>query len=231
MELLPFYAQLEATVDALRPRLLILDTAADMFAGDFMSTPHVRQFLKVALGGLCVRHGCAVLLLAHPSQSGQNSGDGGGFSTAWSNSVRSRLYLRRPSGDGEATQDRRILEVRKANYATDGVKIPLLYGAGAFALDPDPLEEGSAAKRSARGATKLTLAVHAFLTDKGRGGATVPFGEIFDHLRARGAFGDSNADASRKSLQRALKQLRDEEVVEACSVPRGSYRLLGGSPL
>jgi RecA-family ATPase len=70
---------------------------------------------------MCLRHETAVLLLAHPSASAMASGDGGGFSTAWNNSVRSRLYLRRPkSEDAEAIADRRVLEVRKANYGPSG---------------------------------------------------------------------------------------------------------------
>ncbi len=128
-----FYWQVDATFASLQPRLGIFDTAADLFAGDFMSTPHVRQFIKVALGGLCQRHGSAILLLAHPSASAMVSGDGGGFSTAWNNSVRSRLYLRRPkSDDTEAVADRRVLEVRKANYGPSGSTVPLLYSQGRF---------------------------------------------------------------------------------------------------
>jgi RecA-family ATPase len=130
------YWQVDATFASLKPRLGIFDTAADLFAGDFMSTPHVRQFIKVALGGLCQRHDSAILLLAHPSASAMASGDGGGFSTAWNNSVRSRLYLRRPkSEDTDAITDRRVLEVRKANYGPSGGLVPLLYGHGRFVLD------------------------------------------------------------------------------------------------
>jgi RecA-family ATPase len=110
-----FYWRVDATLALLKPRLGIFDTAADLLAGDFMSTPHVRQFIKVALGGYCHRHGMAIVLLAHPSASAMASGDGGGFSTAWNNSVRSRLYLRRPkSDDAEEIADRRVLEIRKA---------------------------------------------------------------------------------------------------------------------
>src|SRR6185312_10161982 len=146
----------EATVAALKPRLTILDTAADLFGGDFISTPQVRQFLKVALGGLCVRHGTAVLLLAHPSAAGMSSGKGDGFSTAWHNSVRSRLYLRRPnSEDKDAAKDRRVLELMKANLGPDGDMIPLRFDRGYLAPDLEPLEEGGKPIRGPKTNTRL----------------------------------------------------------------------------
>jgi RecA-family ATPase len=227
----PFYRQLDATVGLLKPRLTIIDTAADVFGGDFMSTPQVRQFLKVALGGLCVRHGTAVLLLAHPSASGMQSGDGGGFSTAWNNSVRSRLFLRRPkSEDKEAAQDRRVLEVRKSNYAVDGTSIALMYQHGCFVPDPEPLEEGVKPVRPPRTDTRLAFAALEQIRRLApAGGPVVRFGTILDALQAAGSLPRSatatEADKVRKTLQRALNQIADDGHIEKPNVPRGSYRL------
>jgi hypothetical protein len=47
----------------------------------------------VQLRGLALETSSTALLLAHPSLSGMASGSGTSGSTAWSNSVRSRLYL------------------------------------------------------------------------------------------------------------------------------------------
>ena len=55
-----------------------------------------RAFIGM-LRGLALRRNCAVLVLAHPSLTGLSSGSGTSGITAWSNSVRSRLYLERPS--------------------------------------------------------------------------------------------------------------------------------------
>ena len=55
-------------------------------------------------------------------------------STAWSNSVRSRLYLHRPDGvsiDGD-DDDARILEVMKANYGPIGQRFELRWCDGRF---------------------------------------------------------------------------------------------------
>lgn len=224
------YYRLDATVASIKPRLTIIDTAADVFAGDFMSTPHVRQFIKVCLGGLCKRHETAVLLLAHPSAAGIASGDGGGFSTAWNNSVRSRLYLRRPkSGDPEAIADRRVLEIRKSNYGPTGATIPLIYERNRFSLDPEPIEENpGTVKRAARTDTRLAMAVMTFFREKAANGQVVNFGAIFGPLQSAGDIQRGSYETVRKPLQRCLKELVAERLLLTSNTPRG-YRLAQGA--
>jgi RecA-family ATPase len=108
---------LEALVEEINPRLVIIDTSADAYAGDENKRYEVRQFIGL-LRGLAIRCDLAVLLLSHPSQTGLSSGSGTSGSTAWSNSVRSRLYLdKSKASDGEEINaDIRILSVKKANY-------------------------------------------------------------------------------------------------------------------
>jgi hypothetical protein len=224
-----FYWQVDATFASLKPRLGIFDTAADLFAGDFMSTPHVRQFIKVALGGLAQRHGSAILLLAHPSASAMASGDGGGFSTAWNNSVRSRLYLRRPkSDDAEAIADKRVLEVRKANYGPSGGMVPLLYSQGRFILDPEPVSEGAKPVKVVHCDTRLSMDVMDFFKSTAPAGQIVSFRPIFDAVakNATAAFvgGEINFEAHRKVLQRTLKSLVQASLLVSSNIPRG-YRL------
>lgn len=228
--LTPFYWQLDATVANIRPRLTIIDTAADIFAGDFNSTPHVRQFIKVALGGLCARHETAVLLLAHPSASAIASGDGGGFSTAWNNSVRSRLYLRRPkSDDTDAIADRRVLEIKKANYGPTGATIPLRYERGRFVLDAEPLDECAKPVRVSKADTRLTVGIMAYFKEKAASGQVVAFGAIFEALQATGLIGPGKPETVRKSLQRSLKDLVANGLLRLSNVPRG-YRIAEESP-
>jgi RecA-family ATPase len=115
-------------------RLAVIDTAADTFGGDELRRSEVRQFIASCLGRLAREMDGAVLLLAHPSLSGLKSGDGTGASTAWSNTVRSRLYLERPAAeDGEKPDDgARILTTKKANYAATGSEIRLRWQRGVF---------------------------------------------------------------------------------------------------
>jgi RecA-family ATPase len=213
-------------VAKIRPRLTIIDTAADVFAGDFMSTPHVRQFIKFALGGLCKRHDTAVLLLAHPSAAAMANGDGAGFSVAWNNSVRSRLYLRRPkTDDAEAAADRRVLEIKKSNYGPTGAIIPLAYEAGRFTLDSEPIDEAARPIRAAKSDTRLSMAVMGYFSAKAASGQVVSFGPIFEALQSAGDIPKGHYDTVRKPLQRTLKDLVGAGLLGQTDVPRG-YRML-----
>lgn len=121
-----------------RPRLVVFDTLADLFGGDENIRAQARQFVGM-LRGLAIRHNTTALLLAHPSLSGISSGSGLSGSTAWSNSVRSRLYLERviDKADGEAIEpdpDLRALRTVKNNYGRTGGEIRLRWADGVFRL-------------------------------------------------------------------------------------------------
>ena len=127
---------LVAIVERVRPRLVILDTRADVFAGNENARAEARQFVGL-LRGLAIEHDLAVLLLAHPSLVGLSSGSGTSGSTAWSNSVRARLYLETIKGDDGRELDaaRRVLRVKKANYAPSGTELLLRWSEGCFILE------------------------------------------------------------------------------------------------
>jgi hypothetical protein len=127
----PFFHQMEASVAAVGPQLLILDNQADVFTGNENNRSLAKHFIGL-LRGLCLRHECSVLLLGHPSLSGMASGSGMSGSTAWSNSVRSRLYLHAPDANDSDDKNVRILEVMKANYGPTGQRIELKWLAGRF---------------------------------------------------------------------------------------------------
>jgi RecA-family ATPase len=127
---------LVAKVEQVKPRLVVIDTLADIFAGNENARAEARQFIG-QLRGLAIRHNCAVLLLNHPSLSGMASGAGTSGSTAWSNSARSRIYFERAKGDDgiEVDPDLRVLKVMKANYGPVGMELRLRWAKGAFRLD------------------------------------------------------------------------------------------------
>ena len=104
----PLYQEIDARMRDEAPALVVLDTLADLFPGNENDRAQARQFVGM-LRGLAIRHECAVVMLAHPSLSGLNSGTGTSGSTGWNNSVRSRLYLERVKDDGyEADPDARV---------------------------------------------------------------------------------------------------------------------------
>jgi len=131
----PLFKAIRAEVQERRPNLLILDTLADLFGGDEIKRPHARQFISL-LRGLAIEFRLTIVLLSHPSQSGMTSGAGTSGSTAWSNSVRSRLYLERPKASGAdgSNDDVRILTTKKANYGRAGDERVLRWRDGVFVL-------------------------------------------------------------------------------------------------
>lgn len=123
----PQFARLEARIATLRPKLVILDTRADMFGGNEIDRVQVRTFIR-RLRDLCLSYDMAILLLSHPSRTGLTTGDGQSGSTAWGNSVRSRLYLKRHADD----PDLRVLTSEKSNYGPTATEITLRWENGVF---------------------------------------------------------------------------------------------------
>jgi RecA-family ATPase len=129
----PMYRALDAYLTEWQPDLTILDVLADMFSGDENSRPQSRQFIGL-LKRLGRNHECALLLLAHPSLTGLNTGTGTSGSTGWNNAVRSRLYFQtaKASDGSEPNPNLRTLQGMKSNYAARGGKIDLEWKNGLF---------------------------------------------------------------------------------------------------
>ena len=122
----------EAACD-IRPKLIVLDNAADIYGGNENDRAQVRQFIGI-LRGMAIAAGAGVLLTSHPSLTGINTGTGLSGSTAWNASVRSRLYFKRAvtDKDEEPDPDLRVLEVMKSNYGPVGETINLRWKNGLF---------------------------------------------------------------------------------------------------
>ena len=89
------FDQLLEQASDLKPKHIGIDTAADVFAGNEIDRAQVRQFINL-LRRLAIVSNGSVLLLTHPSLTGINTGTGLSGSTAWHNSVRSRMYMTAP---------------------------------------------------------------------------------------------------------------------------------------
>jgi RecA-family ATPase len=161
---------LDAAMAEYSPRLVILDTLADLFAGNENDRTQARQFIGL-LRGLAIRHECAVVLLSHPSLTGLNSGSGTSGSTGWSNSVRSRLYVERMTyRDGltviEDDPDKRVLRAMKSNYAARGAEIVVRWQDGVFVAEAAP--EGLDRKATEAKAERVFLRLLDEFTKEGR---------------------------------------------------------------
>jgi RecA-family ATPase len=152
------FASVEAIVAERMADLLVIDALADAFAGREIERQQARQFINL-VRGLCRRCGVTALLLAHPSEAGLSSGSGKSGSTAWSNSVRSRLYFERRDEDDGGCEDRdaRMLTRKKANYAPQDEQIAVRYADGVFIVDRDRQPLDKAARESLADAKFMAL--------------------------------------------------------------------------
>lgn len=188
------------------PRLVVLDTAADLFGGDEIKRGQVRQFIGM-LRQLAIGLDCAVVLLAHPSVAGMQSGTGSSGSTAWNNSVRSRLYLTRP--DDKEDPDLRILKTMKSNYGTAGGEIRLRWKDGAFVLD-----DGKRAAGSMLVAAKAERVFRDLLSLFNRTGQNVSDVTGTSYAPAKMAKHPDADGVSKKSLAEAMQRLLDRGEVK-----------------
>lgn len=169
-EITPFFAQLVQCAKDFGAQLVVVDTAADTFGGNENARPQVRQYLGAGLTRLAREINGCVVLTAHPSVTGL-TGSGAGGSTAWSNSVRSRLYLSRPAAEEDDTpdDDLRILSRKKSNYARVGDELRLRFQDGAFVAEAvvGPTEGGLFGRLRREEADRAFLAALALLAERG----------------------------------------------------------------
>ena len=128
----PLFEQIRSKIDAVRPRVVIFDTLADLFPGNENDRAQARQFVG-QLRKLSVDFSTTIILLSHPSLSGMASGTGTSGNTAWNNSVRSRLFMQRVKEDGyEPDKSARKLAIMKSNYGETGLEVHMNYVEGFF---------------------------------------------------------------------------------------------------
>jgi RecA-family ATPase len=116
--------------------LIIIESAADVFAGNENDRAQTSQFVAL-LRGFARQISCAVLLIAHPSLSGLAAGTGNSGSTQWTNGPRARLYFSEIKRDGDDDDTgHRELKVIKSNYGPAGEVVRLRWHDGVFVIEP-----------------------------------------------------------------------------------------------
>ncbi len=191
----PVFDCLDGYAKAIRPKLIVLDTLADIFPGNENDRSQVRHFVGL-LRGLAIRHRCAVLTLAHPSLTGIASGTGASGSTAWNNSVRSRLYFERIKSEGyESDPDARRLKVMKSNYGPIDEEIAVRWQDGVFIAQQSVFPSDSDAR-----AERIVLSLVERNAAQGR---------YFTALRAPGELASmpGSEGLSKAMLKRAMERL------------------------
>ena len=201
----PLWHALVRVVERRKPRLVIFDALADLFGGEENVRRHVRGFI-VLLKRLAIQQKLAVVLIAHPSLSGMNTGSGLSGSTDWHNGPRARAYFERPKDkdDKAFDADLRTFTVKKIQYAREGTVFRLRRKAGFFVYEGR--EGGSTFDRAATAAKAETvfLALLQAFEDQGRSVSSNP-----SNSYAPGVF-EREADAdgvSKAALNRAMSKL------------------------
>ncbi len=119
------YGHLKDYIDERQIDFLIIDNASDTYDANEIERARVRGFIRSLAQIVKTRNG-AVLLLTHVAKAtiGARGGDTQGYSgsTAWSNSVRSRLFM---SEQGAGV----LLEHQKANLSQKAEPITLRWSA------------------------------------------------------------------------------------------------------
>jgi RecA-family ATPase len=125
------YDRLTRLTRDLRPRLVIIDNSADVYAGNENDRSQVHQFIGL-MRRRAVDLDTTVIQSSDPSLTGMSGGTGTSGSTAWNASVRSRLYLHCPRSEAseEGDPDERVLEVMKSNYGPAGEVIRMRWQRG-----------------------------------------------------------------------------------------------------
>ena len=140
------YGQFLASACNIKPSLIVIDNAADVYAGNENDRAQVRGFIGL-MRHMAITANAAVVLTSHPSLVGLSSKTGLSGSTAWNASVRSRMYLRRPNNiENDNDTDLRTLEVMKSNYGRVGETINCRWEKGLFVpvAGSSPIEKAAA---------------------------------------------------------------------------------------
>ena len=211
------FEELDARAADETPVLIVIDTLADVYPAKEKDRAKVRQFVGI-LRGLALKRRCAVMLLAHPSLTGLSSGSGTSGSTAWNNSVRSRLYLPRIAPDGEEIDpDKRVLATKKANYGRIGGEIAMAWKDGVFVEDGTP--EGLDKMAAGAKAERVFMRLLAEFTAQGRFVSANPSNTYAPTLFA---LHPKSEGMSKRALKGAMELLFDRGGIVIAEHGRGS---------
>ena len=207
--------------------VLILDSLSDTYDASEIERAPVRRYMTLCLS--LIRHcrGCVIHVghIDKAAAKGSAFGQTYSGSTAWNNSVRTRIALTVPNGNepGEPrTEDdgRRLLVVEKTNYGRPGLTIALRYDndSGVFVRDGDPLAGnmiGAIRDRSERRAILRLLieceriSRNVMTPQRANGNAATILGEMDGYPKAL------KAGLGRKRLWSHLRRLEDESQIRA----------------
>jgi RecA-family ATPase len=144
------WQQLLEMAGDLKPVTIGLASSANMFAGNGIDRSQVMQFISL-LNKVAMVANSGLVLIAHPSLTGIQTGTGLSGSTQWHNSVRARFYLKgyKQQEGQELTGNWREIEFLKNNYGPISSNVVVEYRNGLF-LPVEGIANADAVQRAAR---------------------------------------------------------------------------------
>jgi len=129
----PIYERLLEAASDIKPRMISIASAANVFAGNENDRSQVQQFISL-LTRMAIVAGGAVQLISYPSLTGINTDTGLSGNTQWHNAVRARSYLRgvKPEAGKQPDSDLREIVFKKNNYGPITDSIVLRWEDGLF---------------------------------------------------------------------------------------------------
>jgi RecA-family ATPase len=217
----PLFEQLIDAAGDIKPKLIGLDTSADIFAGAENDRSQVRQFIGL-LRRLAIIGNSAVIVLLHPSLTGISSGTGLSGSTAWHNSVRARAYMHSVKVSGEIEPDKtlRQIEFMKSNYSALADMVTVRWKNGVYAMEAKP---GSLEKIAAD--SKADDLFLALLDRFDREGRAVSHKPTSNNYAATEFAKEPEAKAvkiGKSDLTEAIRRLFKAEKIRVCEYGRPS---------
>lgn len=146
--------------------MIAIDNASDVYGGNENARAEVRSFIRL-LAKIARTNNAALVLLAHIDKSAAKYGDSGNAysgSTAWHNSVRSRLALLR---DKHGI----VLEHQKTNYGALAQPVRLAFVGHGVLWPQDPSVEQANAEAQERADDGVVMQI---LTSAALAGLSVP---------------------------------------------------------
>ena len=129
--------RLDKDIVAVRPGLVFIDNKAQTVDADEISR-NVATKTGNVLRHLGRRNRCGIIMAAHPSLTGLNSGTGSAGSTGWFNTGRNQVNMTCPADDAK-DDGRRVLTKPKANYSASGQEINVVWDQGCYRCTDEAL--------------------------------------------------------------------------------------------
>ena len=148
---------LEAAGD-IKPKMIGIASAANVFAGSENDRSQVQQFIGLTTR-IAMLAGGAVQLISHPSLTGINTDTGLSGTTQWHNAVRARSHLKsiKPDAGEQPDTDLREIVFKKNQYGPISASIVLRYQNGLFLPLPSVASLDQAAREETAQEVFLTL--------------------------------------------------------------------------